>query len=175
MFSEKNVKIAKYLAIFLKDIDNINIQKGLDDLQIYSFQGIRYISEEVFANHQYLSTFIKNVQDYIKSTTLIEEDSEIACDFFITFLYNIFLSRNPENQFVIQPCVEVAIKQKICAFFHSQDFLEKTAKSLKFEYRYQKYNKENILLIGNCQAEELFRVLSIFQDNFNVFAILFDL
>ncbi|BBD58468.1 hypothetical protein NIES2109_12430 [Nostoc sp. HK-01] len=171
MFSEKNIKIAKYLAIFLNNIDNINIQKALDELQIYSFQGIRQISDEVFANHQYLSTFINNVQNYIQSTNLIEEDSEIACDFFITFLYNIFLSRNPENQFVIQPCAEITIKQKIWDFFHSQEFLEKTAKSLRIEYKYPNYNKENILLIGNCQAEELFKILSIFQDKFNIFVL----
>ncbi|MBE9208454.1 hypothetical protein IQ244_18335 [Nostoc sp. LEGE 06077] len=171
MFSEKNLKITKYLSVFLKNIEDINIQKGLDDLQIYSFQGIRHISEEVFANHQYLSTFIKNVQDYIESTSLIEEDSEIACDFFSTFLYNIFLSRNPENQFVIQSRSKTTIKEKISVFFYSQEFLEKTAKSLKFESKHQNYNKDNILIIGNCQAEELFKILSVFQAKFNFFVL----
>jgi len=190
MLSKKNiVAIAKYLAIFLKNIEDIDIDKGLDELHIYSFQGIRQISDEVFGNRQYLANFITNVQDYIQSNSVIQEDSEIDCDFFITFLYNIFLGRKPKNQSVIQPDADTTIKQIISTLFYSQEFLEKTAKSFEIEYKSpnynkektaksfeieyksQNYNKENILIIGNCQAEQLFKIFSIFQIKFNVFVL----
>lgn len=159
--------IRKYLAILLSDID-FNESQVVQQLHNANFQNICNISRHIFNNPLALSRFIKNVQAYLDSEVELKTALESPDNTFITFLYNLFLSRSPETELAFNCYSQATIRQTIELFFQSLELRLKSAIGFGIQRFKPELNQETILIMGNCQALEIAKLLNIFQGKFNV-------